>query len=267
MEQIHPEYAAGQFEISVAAEDPVGAADTLVLVRETVRACTLRRGLQVSFSPKMVLNGAGNGGHVHLSLWSGERNLFSGGDEPFGLTRDASSFTAGILSRLPALLAIGAPSPVSYLRLIPQHWAGAFQAWGLENRETALRLVQGPADTDGRAANLEVKAFDLSANPYLVVAALVFAGLAGIDASETLPEPVHVDPASLSEDERSARGIVALPTSVETATAAFAADTALTAAFGHELAVTIVEVRRGELGRFGPDPDPADIVRELLWKF
>ncbi len=180
--------------MSVAVEDLVGAADTLVLVRETIRACAFRHGLQASFSPKMIVDGAGNGGHLHLSLWRDDRNLFSGGEGQLGLTAEAEAFTAGVLSRLPALLAIGAPSPASYLRLIPQHWAGAFQAWGLENRETALRVVRGAAGSEGRAANLEVKAFDLAANPYLAVAAVVFAGLAGIDGGERLPQPVRRRP-------------------------------------------------------------------------
>jgi glutamine synthetase len=266
VEQIHPEYASGQYELSVAVDDPVGAADTLVLVRETVRACSARHQLAVSFSPKIEVNGAGNGGHVHLSLWRDGANLFAGGSQPFGLTDDAAAFTGGILQRLPALLAIGAPSPASYLRLIPQHWAGAFQAWGLENRETALRVVRGSAGSEGRAANLEIKAFDLAANPYLVVAAIIFAGLAGIDTATKLPDPVDVDPASLSEEERAARGIIALPSDVLTATDAFEADDALSVGFGPELAATVVDVRRAEAARFA-DASPEEIVTGVLWKF
>jgi glutamine synthetase len=266
VEQIHPEYASGQYELSVATEDPVGAADTLVLVRETIRACSVRNDLAASFSPKIEVAGAGNGGHVHLSVWRGDTNLFDGGTQTFGLTDDAAAFTGGILQRLPALLAIGAPSPASYLRLIPQHWAGAFQAWGLENRETALRLIRGSTGNEGRAANLEIKAFDLAANPYLAVAALIFAGLAGIDAGAKLPDPVDVDPASLTEGERAARGIAALPTDLLAATDAFEADEALTVEFGPELAATIVDVRRAEAARFA-DVGPDEIVAGLLWKF
>jgi glutamine synthetase len=266
VEQIHPEYASGQYELSVAVDDPVGAADTLVLVRETIRACSARHELAASFSPKIEVNGAGNGGHVHLSLWRDGANLFAGGDQSFGLTDDAAAFTGGILQRLPALLAIGAPSPASYLRLIPQHWAGAFQAWGLENRETALRVVRGSTGSEGRAANLEIKAFDLAANPYLVVAALIFAGLAGIDSDTVLPDPVDVDPASLSEGGRAARGIVALPSDLRIATDAFEADDALTVGFGPELAATIVDVRRGETARFA-DASPEEIVTGVLWTY
>ena len=266
VEQIHPEYSSGQFELSVGPEDPVAAADTLVLVKETVRAASQRHGLRASFSPKMVAGGAGNGGHVHLSIWRNGSNVFAGGDGPFGLQPTAVSFTAGILQRLPALLAVGAPSPASYLRLIPQHWAGAYQAWGLENRETALRVVQGATGSEGNAANLEVKAFDLAANPYLVVAGLVFAGLAGLAADAPLPDPVDVDPASLSDDARAEKGIAALPATLDAAVAAFEADAALAEGFGEELAATIADVRRGETARFAGSTDE-EIVDALLWVF
>jgi glutamine synthetase len=221
--------------------------------------------MRASFSPKVLAEGVGNGGHVHLSIWRGDENLFTGGNQQHGLTDEAAAFTAGILQRLPALLAIGAPSVASYLRLIPQHWAGAFQAWGPENRETALRVVAGSPGNRNRAANLEVKAFDQAANPYLVVAALLYAGLAGARDAATLPPSIDVDPASLSEDERTERGIVALPTSLSEVADAFEADPVLTAAFGTELAATIVDVRRAEVELFA-DAKPEDIAEAVRWR-
>ncbi|HKN96371.1 MAG TPA: glutamine synthetase family protein [Pseudonocardiaceae bacterium] len=264
VDQIHPEYSPGQFEVSVAAADPVGAADDYVLVRETIRAVSHRHGLRASFAPKVVADGVGNGGHVHLSVWDGDHNLYSGGDGRFGLTGKGESFAAGILERLPALLAIGAPSVASYLRLVPQHWAGAFAVWGLENREAALRLVTGPAGSREWAANLEAKCFDQTANPYLLVAALIFAGLAGLAADATLPDPVDVDPALLSDEERQRRGIRRLPGSLNESTAAFAADPVLTDAFGERLTSDVLAVRRGEIEHFaGAAPD--EIVAALRW--
>ncbi|HEX4702674.1 MAG TPA: glutamine synthetase family protein [Pseudonocardiaceae bacterium] len=264
VDQIHPEYGPGQFEVSVGAADPVHAADDYVLVRETIRAISVRHGLRVSFSPKVVADNVGNGGHVHLSLWRGDTNLFAGGTGPVGMTAEAESYTAGILHRLPALLAIGAPSVASYLRLIPQHWAGAFAVWGLENREAALRVVTGPAGSHAWAANVEVKCFDQMANPYLAIAALIFAGLAGIAAGETLPEPVQVDPWLLSESDRRRADVRPLPSSLAESTDAFAADPVLTEAFGPERTAAILAVRRGEIDYFllaGPE----EIVAQLRW--
>lgn len=253
VEQIHPEYAAGQYELSVACQSPVAAADTLVLVRETIRAITQNHGLRATFAPKVVAGGVGNGGHVHLSVWRDGKNLLAGGDGPFGLTADGEAFMGGILSRLPALLAVGAPSVASYLRLIPSHWAAPFACWGLENRETALRFI-----TAGEP-NVEIKCFDLSANPYLAIAGLLVAGSAGITEGASLPEPVGVDPATLDDAEP-------LPASLGAALAAFEAEPTLLAAFGPELAASISAVRKGEISLFG-DADPEDVVARSRWSY
>ncbi|MBA3409398.1 MAG: glutamine synthetase [Geodermatophilaceae bacterium] len=265
LDQFHPEYGAGQLEISVAAESPVDAADTFVLVRETIRAVSLRHGLRVSFSPKVLVEGVGNGAHVHLSLWSDDTNVMTGGDGEFGLSATAVSFSAGILDRLPALLAVGAPSVASYLRLIPSHWAGAFACWGLENRETALRFVTGPAGNRQQSANLEVKCFDATANPYLVVAGVLAAGLAGLAENAALPAPVESDPASMSATARAAAGIAALPSSLEEAVTAFEKERALQNAFGVELATTIAELRRYEMELFA-GASPEEIAALTRWK-
>ncbi len=255
VEQFHPEYAAGQLEVSVAAESPVEAADTSVLVRATIRAVGARHGMRTSFSPKVDVSGVGNGGHVHLSLWRDGQNLMAGGDGRFGLTAEGDSFGAGVLNRLPALLALGAPSPVSYLRLVPSHWAGAYACWGLENREAALRMVTGSLGSEATAANLEVKCVDLLANPYLLLAALLTAGSAGIDEEATLPEPVDVDPAALSDDELLRRGLTRLPLTLGEAVEAFQSDEALTSAFGAELVASIVAVRESDIENFAEATD------------
>src|SRR3954470_6885325 len=258
VEQIHPEYAAGQYEVSVAPEEPVGAADTFVLVRETIRAVSQNHGLRATFSPKVLADGVGNGAHVHLSLWRDGGNLMAGGEGRFGLTPDGEAFAAGILSRLPALLAVGAPSVASYLRLVPSHWAGAYACWGLENREAALRFVTGAAGSRSQAANLEVKCFDAAANPYLVLTALLAAGAAGLAENGTLPEPVDVDPVSLE-------GVPPLPSSLGAAVEMFETDAALKEALGEALIDTIAVVRRGEIALFdGADPD--EIAARTRWK-
>jgi Glutamine synthetase, catalytic domain len=115
-------------------QDPVGAADLSVLARQTIRALAYEHDLRVSFAPVAVAGAVGNGGHVHWSVWEGGRNLYAGGDGPYGMTAKGESFAAGVLSSLPALVAVGAPSVASYLRLVPSHWAGVFQSWGRETR-------------------------------------------------------------------------------------------------------------------------------------
>ncbi len=264
VEQFHPEYAAGQMEVSVAAEGPVEAADTSVLVRQTIRAVGQEHGLRTSFSPKVAVPGVGNGGHVHLSLWRDGRNLMAGGAGQYGLTESAESFCGGILARLPALLAIGCPSPVSYLRLLPSHWAGVYAAWGLENREAAMRMVTGSAGSDQWAANVELKCFDLLANPYLLLAGLLAAGSAGLAEGASLPEPVDVDPAALGEETLAERGIARLPTSLNEAVDAFDADEAVPAAFGPDLVASLLALRRSEIELFA-DASDEEIADALRW--
>ena len=273
VDQIHPEYAAGQYEVSVAAEDPVGAADTLVLVRETIRAVSARHGLRATFAPKVLADGVGNGCHVHLSLWRAdaghtrhERNAMSGGDGRYGLTAEGEAFIAGILEHLPGLLTLGAPSVASYLRLIPSYWAGAFACWGLENREAALRFVTGSRGDEAGAANLEVKCLDGAANPYLVAAGLLAAGRAGLAGKATLPEPVESDPAVLAPEQAAARGIKALPSSLSGSLDAFRADEMFAEAFGAEFVDTIATVRRGEIRLFA-DASAKEIVARTRWKY
>jgi glutamine synthetase len=264
VEQLHPEYAAGQYEVAVTAEDPVGAADTSVLVRQTIRAVTIRHGMRASFSPKVVVDGVGNGCHVHLSLGRDGTGLMAGGPGPYGMRAEGEAFAAGILARLPALLAVGCPAAASYLRLVPSQWSGPFACWGLENREAALRFVTGPAGRRARTANVEVKCFDAAANPYLLLTALLAAGRAGLAARARLPDPVNVDPATLDETERAARHVARLPSSLAQAVSAFEADPVLREALGEPVADTVADVRRGEIARFEAAA-PEEIVARTRW--
>jgi glutamine synthetase len=264
VEQFHPEYAAGQLELSVAAESPVEAADTSVLVRSTIRAVGRRYNFRTSFSPKVEAEGVGNGGHVHLSVWRDRLNLMSGGDGPAGLTPVGEAYAGGILERLPALLAIGSPSVVSYLRLVPSHWAGAFACWGVENREAALRMITGSTGSSDWAANLEVKCLDLTANPYLLLAGLLAAGSAGVAGGARLPEPVDVDPSALPPGELKKRGIRRLPTSLRESTDALAADSVLRDALGSALVESVIAVRESEIEQFA-EASADDVVRAFRW--
>ncbi|MFC5180464.1 type I glutamate--ammonia ligase [Actinomadura harenae] len=270
VEQIHPEYAPGQYELTVAAEDPLGAADTAVLVRETIRATSLRHGLVASFSPKTEPDSLGNGGHVHLSLWHHKAgvpstNAMAGGDGPSGMTRPGEAFAAGILRRLPALLAIGAPSVASYLRLVPSGRAGAYSCWGPENREAALRFITGSHGEQHRAANVEVKCFDPSANPYLALAALLAAGRAGLDTHDTLPAPVTTDPALLTPTDREKADITPLPSTLEESVTAFESDPILRQSLGDAVMDTISVVRRGEITLL-TNATPEQITKKTRWR-
>lgn len=254
VEQFHPEYAVGQLEVSVAPADPVGAADDAVLVRHTVRSRSLAHGWRASFAPSVDPDGAGSGAHLHLSVHDDAGSLMSGGDGPFGLRAAGEAFLAGVLRELPALVAVGAGHPVSFLRLQPSRWAGIWQAWGHETRETALRFVTGPS------ANAELKCFDATANPYLLVGSVLAAGLAGVTESLRLPAPVTGDPATTGN------AVPRLPSTAIEAADALAGSTVLATALGPELHDAVLTVRRAEAARCA-DLDPVALTSAVRWRW
>ena len=141
VEQYYPELGHGQQELSIRHAPALQAADNHLKYRETVRAVAYDHGLIASFAPKPFADQAGNGCHIHFSLWSGGHNVFHNPAAEFGLSDTAQQFMAGVLSHLEALVAITAPSVNSYRRLAPGMWSSAYTAWGPDNREAALRVA------------------------------------------------------------------------------------------------------------------------------
>jgi glutamine synthetase len=246
LEQYYAELGHGQQEISTGHAPAMVAADEQLLVRETIRTVATRHGLVASLAPKPWPDNAGNGGHVHFSLWQGGRNRFYDGSRGDGLSAEARSFMAGVLAHLPGLCALTAPSFNSYHRIVPQYWAGAFVCWGFDNREAPVRVASTFRGAEEASTNAELKACDSSCNPYLAVGGLIAAGLDGLERGLELPEPVDVDPATIPEDERSRRGIVRLPATQSEALDALAADELLLSALGPVLAEAYLAVRRSE---------------------
>jgi glutamine synthetase len=242
LEQYYAELGHGQQEISTGHAPALRAADEQLLVRETIRGVASRHGLVASLAPKPWPDNAGNGGHVHFSLWEGERNRFF--DD--GLSELARAFVAGVLAHLPGLCGLTAPSFNSYRRIVPRYWAGAYTCWGYDNREAPVRVASPFRGVEEASTNAELKACDSSCNPYLALGGLIAAGLDGIERGLVPPEPVQVDPATLSEDERARRGIVPLPATQAEVLDALAADALLAEALGPVLAGSYLAVRRSE---------------------
>jgi glutamine synthetase len=248
LEQYYSELGHGQHEISTVHAPALEAADLQVLVRETIRGVAARKGLVASLAPKPWPENAGNGGHIHYSLWDsdGKTNRFHDEHASDRLSAEARSFIAGVLEHLPGLCGLTAPSFNSYHRILPQYWAGAFACWGHDNREAPLRVPSVFWGMEEATTNVELKAADASANPYLAVGGLIAAGLDGLDRGLEPPDPVEVDPATIDEQERAQRGIVRLPATQAEALDALAADEVLTAALGPVLSGSYLTVRRSE---------------------
>jgi glutamine synthetase len=246
LEQYYAELGHGQQELSTAHAPALRAADEQVLVRETIRGVASSFGLVASLAPKPWPDNAGNGGHIHFSLWKDGKNLFHDADADDGLSATARSFVAGVLEHLPGLCGLTAPSFNSYHRIVPQYWAGAFTCWGHDNREAPVRVPSLFWGAEEASTNVELKSADSSCNPYLALGGLIAAGLDGLVRELELPEPVEVDPATIPENDRVGRGIERLPATQEEALDALAADQILTVALGPTLTTSYLAVRRSE---------------------
>jgi glutamine synthetase len=244
--QYYPELGPGQQELSIMHAPLLAAADRQIAVRETVRAVALQHGLVASFAPKPFPDQAGSGCHVHLSVWRADRNAFFDPGGRLGLSQLGQSFVAGVLQHLPGLLAITCPSVNSYRRLAPNMWSSAYTAWGPDNREAAVRVASPFRGRVEASTNIEIKAVDGSANPYLALGAAVAAGLDGVRRGLDPGEPVTVNPHELSEQERQARGIRRYPSSLQEALGELERDEVLLDALGSARARELLAVRRAE---------------------
>ena len=253
LEQYYVELGHGQQELSVVHLPVLEAADTQILVRETIRAVASSFGLVASLAPKPWPDQAGNGAHVHFSVWddTGERNLFHDGGRRYALSETAERFAAGILAHTPALLALTAPSFNSFRRLLPQHWSSAFVCWGPDNREATVRVPSTFWGLEEPSTNLEYKPADASCNPYIAFAGLVAAGLDGLERGIELPDPMLVDPATLPDAERERVGASRYPEDLGAALDALERDDVLTTAMGGALTASYVAVRRSEFEAYG----------------
>lgn len=243
--QIGSEYGAGQLEINLHHETPIKAADDTLTMRETTRALARDAGLVASFMPKSFTEAAGSGLHVHLSLWDREGSEDrSTGDRPGGLSEAMAHFVGGVLRHARALAGVSAPTVNSYKRLQPASWAPAHVAYGVGNRSVLVRV---PGSSRKR---LEFRAGDHTANPYLLLTALIAAGIDGLDSEIDPGLPAegdlgHLDPAKLT-----AEGVQLLPRSAGEALDAVEADAVVMEALGPVCGPELLRVKRHELARY-----------------
>jgi glutamine synthetase len=265
IEQFHPEYGANQFEISLAPRSPVAAADQLILLRIIVGRVARRHGARVSLSPVPFAGSVGSGAHQHFSLEHDGVPLFSGGHGARGMRPAGEAAVAGVLAGLAEAQGALCGSILSGLRLQPSSWSGARVCWGTENREAAVRFIEGgPGNPYG--ANVEVKVVDPSANPYFASAAILGLALDGIERELPLPRETTVDPATLTDQELSDAGIALLTDNQAAAIGALAESSLLRGILGDSAVDAIVAVRRYEHATFA-DLGPAELAERfrLAW--
>ncbi|WP_234188107.1 glutamine synthetase family protein [Shinella sp. NM-101] len=245
------EFGAGQFEVTMGPQKGVTIADHSVITREIVGLVARELDYDPTFTPIRDPAGVGNGVHVHMSMLDASGNPVT--HDPAGkheLSDVAGKFVAGILKYLDTIIAITAPSVVSYLRLTPHRWSAAFNNLGFRDREASVRICPVSDISDiARAAqfNFEFRAADGAANPHLALAAIVHAGVQGIEEGLTVPEATQEDLSLLSVKALSERGYVRLPQTLEAALQRFEGNATVCGWFPEGFADVYVKHKKGEI--------------------
>ena len=244
-----PEYGARQYEVTCAPSLGMKAADDAVKLREMARASALRLGHRATFAPILDPNGTGSGVHIHFSFRDGAgKPAMHDPAGDYGLTPVARHFMAGVLAHLPAICAVTAPCPISYIRLRPNRWAPTWVYIADRDREASLRICPvldlPGADAAGQF-NVEFRPADAAASPYLALGALVHAGVDGIRKKLALREPLKV--AAMSDAEREAAGLRRLPQSLGEALDALEATPEARDWFGAVYLDAYLRHKRGEI--------------------
>lgn len=213
VEASHHEVAPGQHEIDFKYSDALSGADAILTFKLVVKTIAQRHGLHATFMPKPIFGISGSGMHTNLSLFKDAHNAFYNENDSLGLSQEAYWFIGGLIKNIRSITAITNPLVNSYKRLVPGYEAPVYVAWSARNRSPLIRI---PA-ARGEATRIELRNPDPSCNPYLALAAILAAGLDGIENKIEPPAPVNKNIYEMDLDQRTKDGITSLPASLEEA--------------------------------------------------
>ncbi|MGB9987178.1 type I glutamate--ammonia ligase [Salarchaeum japonicum] len=243
IEASHHEVAESQHEINFEYDDALTTADNVATFRTVVRAIAAEHDLHATFMPKPIAEINGSGMHTHFSLFEDGENAFHDEDDEFNLSETAHQFLAGILEHAPAITAVSNPTVNSYKRLVPGYEAPVYVAWSDRNRSA---LIRKPAARVPAASRIEARFPDPSCNPYLAFAALIAAGLDGIEKGLDAPDPVRENIYEFDEEKREEYGIETLPSNLGEAVDALESNDVVLDTLGDHIAEKFVEAKREE---------------------
>ncbi|MFC4771834.1 type I glutamate--ammonia ligase [Enterococcus hermanniensis] len=246
VEASHHEVAPGQHEIDFKYADAIEACDNIQTFKLVVKTIARKHGLHATFMPKPLYGINGSGMHCNMSLFNDEGNVFYDEDGPMKLSKTAYQFLAGLLKHARAYTAVCNPIVNSYKRLVPGFEAPVYVAWSGRNRSPLIRVPE----SRGLSTRLELRSVDPAANPYLVMAVLIEAGLDGIRNDLTPPAAVDRNIYVMTEEERKEAEIYDLPSTIHNAIKALREDQIMVDALGTHIYTNFNEAKRMEWAAF-----------------
>jgi glutamine synthetase len=245
IEYVHHEVGPSQHEIDMRFSDALAMADHTVTYRLIVKEIAKKSGYHATFMPKPIFGENGSGMHTHQSLFKDGRNAFFDGDDEWHLSAAGKAFIAGQLRHAREISAVFAQWVNSYKRLVPGYEAPVYVAWSRRNRSALIRIPLYKPGAE-QATRAEIRCPDPACNPYLTFAALLHAGLEGIEQGYELPDPMETNLYHLTAEQRKERGIVSLPETLGEAVDALAGSELVRKALGPHIFDRYVELKRAE---------------------
>jgi glutamine synthetase len=262
VEYVHHEVAPSQHEIDLRYADALTMADSVMTYRLTVKEVAQEFGIHATFMPKPVADVAGSGMHTHQSLFEEDRNAFFDPGDEYHLSGIARSYIAGLLAHAREITLVTNQWVNSYRRLVPGYEAPVYVCWARRNRSALVRI---PMYAPGKesATRVEYRSPDPACNPYLAFAAMLAAGLAGIEGDYELPPEASNNIYEMSDQERRSAGIESLPEDLPAAIRAAEGSKVLRQAIGDHVHEFLIRNKKDEWEAFRRYVTPFELERYL----
>jgi glutamine synthetase len=262
VEYVHHEVAPSQHEIDLRYTDALTMADNVMTYRLTVKEVAQEFGIYATFMPKPKADVNGSGMHTHQSLFEGDRNAFFDAADEYHLSKIAKAYIAGMLRHAPEITLVTNQWVNSYKRLVPGYEAPVYVCWARRNRSALVRVPMYKPGKEG-ATRIEYRSPDPACNPYLAFAAMLAAGLAGVEGEYELPPEASNNIYEMTEDERDTAGIASLPEDLIEAIHLAEGSEVLRTALGDHVHEYLIRNKRQEWDSFKAYVSPYELERYL----
>lgn len=237
------EYGPGQYEFDIMHKDSLRSADEVILFKEVAKQIAAKYGVEANFMPKPFNKLAGSGLHLNISAWKDNQNVFYNQNDKYGLSEIAYSFIAGLIEHAKALTAIAAPTVNSYKRLVPGSWAPTKITYGYNNKSAMIRIPTPYPSMSQIDRRVEYRVPDPLTNPYLLLTAVIEAGLDGIERGLRPPEAVN-------ENAYYRKDIEDIPRNLREALNELKKDTRLIERIGKPLIEEFIKIKMAEVEEY-----------------